>query len=170
MATATFQEFLSELAREQGGPDVRARRKEWVEAVERLISQIRDWLRESDPDGVLEVRRRVFDRAEPGLGRYEVPGLEIGVGEATAEISPAGRNVRFTPNMLAVMANRSVNDPCDGRVDIGSPTHRWQLYRILHTGGGEQWWAVQRGETSGNARAILLSRETFEEVLRDVLS
>ena len=44
--------------------DRKAKRQEWVEAVQRLMTQLDHWLRQADEDQVLEVNREVHQIAE----------------------------------------------------------------------------------------------------------
>lgn len=174
-ATQTFREFLADLAREQGGPEVRARRDEWLGAVERLFTQIEGWLKKSDPDGVLEVHRRDTEREEAGLGRYAVPELVISVGKLKVEVTPGGRNSRFVPSPLAFCLPEldtaaAASRRLAGGVDIGNRYRRWNLYRVLDAAGNEEWWAVKRGAAARDDDVRKWNQPVFEFILQDVLS
>src|SRR4051812_12099208 len=69
------------------------KRDEWVEAVGRLMEQIRGWLESSDPDHFLEVREETHKISERGIGTYEVSGLVIALGQRLVRVKPIARNV-----------------------------------------------------------------------------
>src|SRR3954467_291894 len=89
----TFREFLQKKAGEQRDIQRRQRREEWVAAVGQLMDQLRAWLAESDPDHLLDVVPLEVEKVEPGLGFYQVPSLKVGVGDASVQVMPVGRNV-----------------------------------------------------------------------------
>ena len=95
MTTATaFQEWLRSRAREVNQPERLRRRDEWIAALHRFREQIEDWIRESDPDGLLIIERMDIDRTEPNLGTYTAPALKISLGEEAVCIVPIGRDAR----------------------------------------------------------------------------
>lgn len=174
-ATQSFQEFLKELADQQGGPEVLSRRDEWTGAVHRLYGDIEEWLKASDPAKVLKVDRHEVEREEAGLGRYAVPELVIGVGRLKAEVTPVGRSSRVVPAPLAICLPDLDTSPTApkrlaGAVDIGNRYHRWNLYRVLSAADGEEWWAVKRGATASHDDVRKWNRPMFEFILQDVLS
>ena len=55
--TTAFKEFLRQQA-EKHRAEVQAGKAtvdEWRAAIERLFAQLREWLRESDPEGVIDI-------------------------------------------------------------------------------------------------------------------
>ncbi len=181
MATATeqtFQQFLQELAREQGGQEVLARRREWVAAVERLLEQLTAWLREADAGKVLEIDRTEVERAEAGLGRYTAPGLSVGVGRVRSQVAAVGRNTRHLPASLAVAVAHATGRVDDferawtpaGQVEVSSRFDRWSLFRLLGPEAAEDWWAFKSGATASEDQAGRLTKAMAETVFRDVLS
>src|SRR5262245_25704524 len=77
--TKQFTEFLREQATKRSAETEANRRiiNEWRSAVEGLFGDIRNWLAESDPDGVIEIVPLKHQVNEPGLGRYTVPRLDL---------------------------------------------------------------------------------------------
>jgi len=77
--SATFKEFLREQAAKEAAQATKAKDvvDEWRTAVEKLFRQMRAWLAESDPDGVIEIKEQQQEVREPGLGRYHVPRLDL---------------------------------------------------------------------------------------------
>jgi len=76
----SFRDFLKAKADELGVRDRHRRRGEWLGAIHRLLDQIRDWLRESDPEGVLDIEPYEVSRTEQDLGTYDAPALKIRLG------------------------------------------------------------------------------------------
>src|SRR5271166_3118980 len=66
----SFREFLKAKADELGVRDRHRRRGEWLGAIHRLLDQIQDWLRESDPEGVLDIEPYEVSRTEQDPGTY----------------------------------------------------------------------------------------------------
>src|SRR5436190_1422248 len=121
----TFGEFLEKKRAQQShSKERRERRDEWVTAVGRLIEQLRSWLTESDPAGVLDVVPIEIERTEQALGIYTVPGLKISLGEAAVQVVPVGRNV-----VGIVGPQGDVGIRAEGRVDITDGVRRFILYR-----------------------------------------
>lgn len=172
MATATFQEFLKGLAGQENAAEVRARRKEWVEAVERLIDRLEGWLRELDPDGVMEVYRQVVERHEPGLGTYDAHGLWIEVGKVTVEVVPGGRNSRVVPPSGTTLLGEDLRPAqVAGRVDIKNRVQRHSLYRLVVPDGSstrEDWATV--AVTDYGVKFDPVDRDGFEAMLRELMS
>ncbi len=82
----TFQEFLEKKAQPAHYQERRERREEWITAVRRLLDQLRAWLAESDPMGVLDAVPMEIEKSEPGLGTYRVSSLKISLGEAAVDV------------------------------------------------------------------------------------
>ena len=155
---STFQEFLEKLHQRQKGRERRERLQEWVGAVNRLLAQIRTWLAESDPKKLLDVIPIEVQRVEPGLGVYTVPALRIGVGEASVEVSPIGREAL---GVLQVQGREPVR--AEGRVDITDEARKHTLYRVL-SGGKETWYALD-----DFFMPVELDRRRLEAILEDML-
>jgi len=76
------------------GTDLKERnrlRSEWLGSLNRLFDQIREWLREADPEEVLEVVSYKVERVEQRLGVYDAPGITIRLGTDSVQIVPSGR-------------------------------------------------------------------------------
>jgi hypothetical protein len=159
MNMMTFQEFLRKQASKGETREKRERREEWVAAVKRLMDQLRAWLKESDPDQVLDVIPMEIERVEAGLGRYLVPGLVIRTGNSRVQVLPIGRSVVAD---LVASNERPLN--AEGRVDITDGVQRWMLYHTSHD-GQETWYALDQ-----RLRAAPLDQTRFEAILVDLLS
>jgi hypothetical protein len=156
----TLREFLlknaprHELERKQ-------RRKEWIEAVEGLLSEILGWLNEANTDKLLECVPVEVDKREQGLGSYRIPGLEITFGERVVKILPVGRSVLAHLGPYAEPGHENA----EGRVDISNGVDKVYLYRKLSDSGASTW-LVQNGTSALRP----LGKAEFEAILQALLS
>src|SRR5690349_5159303 len=135
MGAKTLQEFLKEKAHEQDIVARRKRREEWLGAVARLMEQIKGWLRDADPEGILSVVPIPVDRNETGLGSYRAEGFNISLNDDTSvQVIPIARNVA---GFLA--GGRRA----EGRVDITNGVEKHSLYRTFED-GVENWYVFTR--------------------------
>jgi hypothetical protein len=155
----SFREFLERKAGEPQQKERRERRHQWTVAVGRLMDQLRAWLAQSDPGGLLDIVPLELEQAEPGLGVYKVPGLKIGVGDAAVQVVPVGRNV-----VGRVGSGREAGVRAEGRVDITDGVRKYILYRLVEN-GHDHWYALNE-----KFEAAPLNREQLEAILQDLLS
>src|SRR5438045_2326071 len=114
--TTTFQDFLRQKA-ERYQAEVttgRAAVDEWRAAIERLFAQLRAWLKQSDTEGVIEVKESQEEVREQGLGRYHVPRLDLRAFGKWIGIIPKARKTVGT----AHPPQKPVPQRAAGRVDI----------------------------------------------------
>jgi hypothetical protein len=143
--SATLKQFLHEQAKKyQAEADAgKVVVTEWQSAVERLFSQIREWLKDADPDEVIEIEKGEQDVREPGLGRYRVPRLNLRVlGKWIGIIPKARRTVG-----MAKPPQKSAPEQAEGRVDITDELRRYVLYRFRD--GDKDVWMID-GLAQGN--------------------
>ena len=69
----SFQEFLRQKVDISALKDRNRSRGEWLGAINRLLDRVRDWLREADPDDLLEIVPYEVERVEKRLGIYDQP-------------------------------------------------------------------------------------------------
>jgi hypothetical protein len=69
----SFQEFLRQKVDISVLQDRNRSRGEWLGAINRLLDQVRDWLRQADPDDLLEIVPYEVERVEKRLGIYDQP-------------------------------------------------------------------------------------------------
>jgi hypothetical protein len=150
--------------------------EEWRTAVERLFIQIRAWLKESDPEGLVEIEESEQDVREPGLGRYRVPRLDLrAFGKWIGIIPKARRTVG-----AATPPQKSAPERAEGRVDITDELRRYVLYRFRE--GGRDVWLIDGlergyeekawpGQIQYNPRSEprQLDQEAFEKALMSYL-
>jgi hypothetical protein len=156
----SFREFLKTKADETGVKDRHRRRREWLGAIDHLLDQIRDWLRESDPEGVLDVEPYQVSRTEHDLGTYDAPALKIRLGPGEVSILPMGRDVPF----MAIRGASGAATTFAGRVDISDGFRKYNLYREV--GEGRDSWQVRDDRN----RFTYLDKESLGQILQDLLS
>lgn len=154
----TLNEFLKEYTEQHAPllPQRQAIQEEWVRSVERLMQQIRDWLAEADPAGVLDIQTRTIIRREEGIGSYEVPGLSIVLGAREVEVLPIARNV--------VWRLKESEPRAQGMVRITDGGYRYDLYRTVDE-QGEHWWMVNH-----QAQVRPWDRSAFDHALVTLLA
>jgi hypothetical protein len=178
--STTFKEFLQQQAKKHRA-EVDAGKTtvdEWRTAIERLFQQIREWIRESDSEGVIEITVSQEEIREPGLGRYHVPRLDLRAFGKWIGIIPKARKTVGT----AKPPLRSAPQRAEGRVDITDELRRYVLYRFRDNGsdswliegldiGGhdaaEKPWQVAQYVPRSEPRQ--LDQETFERALMSYL-
>src|SRR5271170_4929071 len=87
----SFQEFLRQKIEGSDWKDRSQRRCEWLNALNRLLDQIRESLREADPEGLLETVPYEVQRVEERLGVYDSPALKMRIGTDSVDVVPMGR-------------------------------------------------------------------------------
>ena len=84
----TFKEFLREQAATVQASQ--AEINDWRISIDQLYAQIRIWLADSDPNGIIQIERREHEVKEEGLGSYRVPRLDFrALGKIVAIIPKA---------------------------------------------------------------------------------
>jgi hypothetical protein len=181
MAMSTqFREFLHQLAEKHQAEVVTAKAEveEWRTAIEELFSQIRQWLKDADPEGLIELEEGKEEIREPGLGRYRVPRLNLQAFGKWIGIIPKARRTVGTGKP----PHKSAPERAEGRVDITDELRRYVLYRFRD--GDHNLWLIEgldRGyeapekEWPGQVQYIprseprLLDQEAFEKALMSYL-
>jgi hypothetical protein len=155
----SLREFLEQQAQNQDQRERFRRRQEWTTAVSRLIHQLRLWLQEADPNGVLTILPEEAELAEEGLGVYKVPGLHIRLDDRSVYVKPVGRNV-----LGFVWLPGDTRLRGEGRIDVTDGGRRYILYRSL-ADGQERWFAL-----NDRHAATPLDQGRFEEIIQELLS
>ncbi len=162
-----FEEFLKQKAEESDWRDRNRSRSEWLLTLNHLFAEIRKWLREADPEGLLEVVPYQVERVEQRLGIYDAPALKIRLGTNSIDILPMGRHVTNhlqLQNMLVIPSNVGRwGDLSGGRVDVTDGERRYQLLRSTEA-GQDRWYAW-----SVKPPLLVFDRDRLEEILQDLL-
>jgi hypothetical protein len=159
--TTGLRDFLR-LQAEKHQAEARAGRatvEEWRAAIDHLFAQIRNWLAESDPEGIIEIKEGKQTLTESGLGRYEVPRLDLRAFEKWIGIIPKARKTVGS----ATPPQRSAPKRAAGRVDITDELHRYVLYRFQEDGGDV--WLIDDLKSEPKP----LDQEEFERALMSYL-
>ncbi|WP_337173268.1 hypothetical protein [Paludisphaera sp.] len=163
---ATLRDFLHAKADEYGVRDRLRRRKEWLDAIGRLYQRLETWMREADPEGLLDIVPYEVQRTEQGLGTFNVPALLVSFGPEDISIEPmfAGPS----RHLLDVAIDRDqsyqaeVKPPYQGRVDISNRFNTFHIYRKV---GEPETWHVLDGRIPRE-----LDRDRFESILKELLA
>ena len=138
-------------------PEQEAKIAEWQGAVRRLLDQLRGWVREADPGGVIEIVEGEQRLIEGGLGEYTAPRLGFrleAVREAwvvpkarndiTSLAPPSGGPPRRSAGLVVVAEG-------GWGAEIG-PT-KYYLHRLAD-GGTDHWYVAAPGAPAvGGPRA-----------------
>ncbi len=159
--SATLKEFLRERAAKEAAVAEKAKVvvDEWRAAVENLFRQIRAWVGESDPEGVVEMKEIEQQVTEPGLGRYHIPRLDLNVFGTWIGVIPKARRTVAT----ATPPQRAAPQRADGRVDMTDELRRYVLYRFRDD--GRDVWMID----DLNSEPKPLDQEAFEKALMSYL-
>jgi hypothetical protein len=156
-------EFLKEKADE-----IRAAKPErdrlvadWTAAVERLLGLIEQWLRESDPDGLIRSERTTHAFNDEAMGPYSVPGLSLELDGQVVGVVPVARRVVAS----VVLPGESQPRRAEGRVDLKRYGDTiYVLYRF-RDGEADRWYVVHDGVFDTKLNRPVgrdLTREEFE--------
>jgi hypothetical protein len=148
--TTAFRDFLRQEAKKHQG-EATARKAiidDWRVAIERLVLQIRAWLKESDPEGIIEIEENQWDITEPGLGRYSVPALNLSAFGKWVGIIPKTRRTVGK----AHPPQKSTPERAAGRVDITDELRRYILYRFPEN--GHDVWLIDDLKSEPHNRSI----------------
>src|SRR4051812_7213296 len=66
---------------------------EWQAAVERLIAQIEQWVREADAERLIQDSRMSHTFNDEKMGPYTAPGLKLDLDGQTVGVEPVARRV-----------------------------------------------------------------------------
>ena len=147
----SFQEFLRQKTEGSDWKDRGQRRREWLDALNRLFDQIRAWIREVDPEGLLELVSYEVERVEDRLGVYDAPAMKIRLDLDFVDIRPVGRfaiGTLLLRQLQALAANaQRCGDLSGGRVDMTNGERRYILLRSI-TDGQDCWYALA-GDVGG---------------------
>jgi hypothetical protein len=155
-----FREFLKTKADEFGIRDRHRRRGEWLAAINRLFDQIRDWLHQSDPEGLLDIEPFEVARTEHDLGSYDAPALKIQLGAGEVSVLPMEHEVPI----MAIRGASGTSTQFAGRVDITDGFRKYNLYRKVRD--GKDVWQIRDDRN----RFTYLDADSFVRILQELLS
>ena len=162
----TLKDFLLAKADEYGVRDRIRRRKEWLDAVRRLYEQLKTWMREADPEGLLDVVPYEVQRTEHGLGTFDAPALQVCFGPAELSIEPMSSGPSRYLFEVATGRDRSYTGEIaprfQGRVDISNGLRK---YNFLREAARSEVWRTWDGK-----RLEILDQARFEAILKELLA
>jgi hypothetical protein len=155
-----LKEFLDQQAEENTAANEESRRlKDWVQAVERLVETLSDWLRASDTKNRLKIEKTKYEIRERAFGWYSTPGLRVTFSTREFQVVP---KAFFSIGSV-------VGDPLgetirNGRVDLTNGNLRFMLYR--KPSEGPDAWVIADDRTY---QPRLLDRDSFEDAVVSLL-
>jgi hypothetical protein len=157
----TLKEFLAEHAEIERGraKEKKAMQQEWRESLHRLVQQIQEWLRDSDPEHLLEVEETHHDIREFNVGAYTAPGLVIRLEAREVQLIPIARKV-----VGPLLSGDTISMArAFGRVDLTNGGEKFMIFRSRMD--PEEWMIVEeRGYV-----AKKFDRQAFEDAMQSLL-
>ena len=139
------------------------RRDEWTEAVDNLRNEVKNWLHESDPDGLFSVEETPVTIVEEGIGNYEVKGLTMTLGPRVIHLTPISRAVVDPWSDSAPRVFVGVR----GRIDLTNGLKTYSLYRFQPDKNYPIYqWFIYDQDTYTNA---FFDKDKFESVMQSLL-
>lgn len=157
----TLADFLNEQAAQERAeaPERERKRDEWIQAIERLLQSMEEWIREADRQAILHVERTRVEHREQGLGHYSAPCLIVTLGIKRIDVVPVARNV-----VGRVLRDGAAEpSPLQGRVDVTDGVMKHTLYRLTDLRPDE--WIYLHGLFEPNPRILPFDRARFEAIL-----
>ena len=162
-----FQEFLGRKAEKSGIRERNRQRDEWLGAIRRLLDQIEGWLKDADPENLLEIVSYDVERVEGRLGIYDAPALKIRLGTDEVDVVPVGSLRDRTlagPGDDVALGIEGTNGPAAGRVDVTNGERKYLLLRDASS-GTDRWYVLD-----DRSEAAVLDRARLESILEDLWS
>jgi hypothetical protein len=145
-------EFLKKQKEADQNAEVTRERKlqEWLDILNRLFSQLQQWLSEAEKQGYITVTKSETEIKEDSLGTYKAPVLTLATDRNSLRVMPIGRTI--------IGAN--------GRVDIESKVG---TYMLLYRATEDIWVHSAKGDKHP-AYFPELTEKLFGELLSKSLS
>jgi len=157
---SNLKEFLKKQAEEQGAADDRKHLlEEWIKVLERLQTDLSDWLSQADPQGILTVERTTHRIRERRIGSYLAPGLRISLGTREVRVEPIARD--SIGSRAGDVPDASLRA---GRVDMTNGEKKYILYH--HQDGQGPHWEIVDAESF---LARDMDRSAFEDAIQSLL-
>ena len=160
----SFKEFLrsqEDRLRAEQATQLQAKMR-WIVAVRSLLVRIKDWIKESDPHGLVAFDHKLVGDVDEVGHLRKIDGLEklsVSVGDQQTLICPAVREVlgpRWKPG----------EGTWAGQVDLIGDSHGYELYWFLHADGRDEWYL----RNTRDYQMKLLDRSSFDAALVDLFA
>jgi len=138
---------------------LKAAKLDWQRAAQELVHRMAEWLSQSDPDRLLQVKQTDHVFEDYDVGRHVIKGLSITLGRGTVRITPSPLEIVGVIQVPGESTRRRI----DGRFEFGNGTDRIPLYRVKD-GDRDVWlWWTQGGVGKP------FDRESFEATVVSLL-
>lgn len=107
---------------------------EWQELLKGLFARVRGWLKDSDPEGLLDVEDDTVTIHDPALGEYEAPVLRITLGRESVDIVPRARY-----GVAVIQPPNESHTRAQGLVEIKS--RGWASHNLFHL-PNDRWFII----------------------------
>ena len=147
----SLQEKLQKLG-EAHPPNVinwEARKKEWQDENEAILSEIKSWFQPLIASGVFQVIEHEKDITEEYLGTYKIKQLEFAFSSFRLVFEPVGRNVMGA----------------NGRIDVylrGNKVDKYILVLLDTQGGPKRWFLTPFNDKSNR---VEFNKPNMERIL-----
>ena len=160
--SSVLAEFLKDKARVWRASEAERAQSlaDWKQAIETLLTRIREWVTLADTEGVVAIRMSDVERVEERFGRYTVPVLTIDFGPRWVHVIPVARfAIGVVPGPDG--GDRSAAG-CVALSDHETPDAAYPSYRLyrLADPAGDRWFISAGGPPDRE-----FTREVFERIL-----
>lgn len=127
-------------------------KKEWINSVNKLYSDIRNWFSELESEGLLKILTSSITIFEEEIGTYSIDKMEIAVGNKDIILEPVGTNIIGA----------------DGRIDFylnGEISNR-EMMVLIRENNVDNWYIINKINRN---EKNLLTREFIERKLEEWL-
>jgi hypothetical protein len=121
-------------------------KKQWLEDLKSLYNKIREWTKEAQNEGLIQINEYQIDLNEEGLGNYQAPALTLIISQDKIEIRPIGRSI---------IGGK-------GRVDVSSRKAAFMLILL------DKGWLLVKEKQS--RERVTLTENIFTSMLKDLLT
>jgi hypothetical protein len=158
---SNLKDFLKKQA-EQERDDAERREavlQDWLRSLNELMSRLKGWLQEADPENVLTILERQCSIRERRLGVYWTPALEINLRSHAIRINPVARYA-----IGSTIGDAFGTTIRDGRVDMFNVDKKYMLYR-RHDEGRDEWLMVD----DRTYQSLPLTQPNFDAAVQSML-
>lgn len=134
-------------------------REDWVQSVVHLIEQIKQWIKQSDPHGLVRLDHVFGESNSTPANVYVNARLDIHLGDRYTTIRPVAIDV-LGPRWKPGKGDRA------GEVDMWGEPYAYELYRFLHADQHDQWYL----RSTRDWQMKELNQANFDAALIDLFS
>jgi hypothetical protein len=158
----TFKEFLkSQETRLKAEAEAHVRlKKQWEEALSALMSQIKEWVTESDPDKLLHISEGITTHYDDRIDQETLPRLDILMGSRGVSILPIAQQNVIGPRL------KPTEGEWLGRVDMIGHPYSFELWLLINKKSEHCWYI--RNDRDYSIRP--LAKESFDKAMVELLS